>query len=261
MYTILSNQSIGIIDLSNLHPNTISNIVPLDNLTVDSEDEMIVNNNTHKIYFSGWDTENSNYYIYVISVDHWGEIASRIPVHGYVSDITVNIVTNMIYAVIEHNTIYAINGSSDKMIEVVDKFNYINNISVDPVTNTTYVVAASSSSPYDSIYAIKSLSNGSSRRIAEIPIGNSVDELSLDFIAKKVYVSTLYPNNIVYVIDGKKNELTDKFYVQGKILALDVNPESNIVYVVIRGPDSVITVDGKTNTNTKIGFSSLNANG
>jgi YVTN family beta-propeller protein len=115
-------------------------------------------------------------------------------------------------------------------------------ISVNPSTNTVYVVNSGS----NTVSVIDGKTNTVMGNITtdKDPIAVSVNpSTNMAYVANR-------DGDTVSVIDGKTNTVMGNIKVGGSPWAVSVNPSTNVAYVANYDGDTVSDIDGKTNTVT-----------
>jgi DNA-binding beta-propeller fold protein YncE len=165
----------------------------------------------------------------------------------------------MIYA-LGHNSsslsdsVSIIDGKTNKVVDDIILLNKIGSfISVNPQTNMIYAVGTNSSSLSDSVSIIDGKTNKvgvDNITLRQPPSDISVNQqTNMIYAAGSGYISSYGVGfGSVSVIDAKTNKVVDDITLTHVASSeyIDVNPKTNIVYVVSSTSDSVTAINGTT---------------
>ena len=75
----------------------------------------------------------------------------------------------------------------------------------------------------------------------QIPAGANLIGLSVNQNTNLIYASDI-TNDVLYVIDGANNEIMEVIKVGDHPIAVDINPETNTIYVVNEYSNSISVI-------------------
>jgi YVTN family beta-propeller protein len=152
----------------------------------------------------------------------------------------------------DNNAISIIDGKTNKVVDTI-RVNKPSYISVNPQTNMIYAAGYNFSSFSDFVSVIDGKTNTVVDDITldQPASGISVNpETNIIYAAGANYISSygIYSGS-VSVIDGETNKVVDYITLDhvASIDHIDVNPKTNIVYIVSSTSDSVTAINGTTN--------------
>jgi YVTN family beta-propeller protein len=179
--------------------------------------------------------------------------AGRLPtlsavIPGPAAAITVNPNTGRVYVAHAHGehqggapgSVTVIEGSSQKIIDVITVGRAASAITVDPTRDRIYVTDAESD-------AVSIIDGQSHRILKSITVGDQPKAVAADPAKNRIYVANLRSND-VSVIDGSTGIVVARVLVGAAPLALAVNPLNGRVFVPNANDDSVTVIDGSTNS-------------
>jgi YVTN family beta-propeller protein len=227
----------------------------VDEITLDQPaSDISVNPQTNMIYVAGYDLG----FVYVID-GKTNKVVDEITLDQPASDISVNPQTNMIYAVGTNSSslsdsVSIIDGKTNKVVDDIILLNKIGSfISVNQQTNMIYAVGTNSSSLSDSVSIIDGKTNKvgvDNITLRQPPSDISVNQqTNMIYAAGSGYISSYGIGfGSVSVIDAKTNKVVDDITLTHIASSeyIDVNPKTNIVYVVSSTSDSVTAINGTT---------------
>jgi YVTN family beta-propeller protein len=220
--------------------NGTTNQIPID-ISVDNNiRDLYVNPETNMLYVSDFDS-NAVYIIHGNEIEAIlkGPESPSISVNEPTIDIDINPQTNMIYAATS-DSITIINGTTNKVVDSIRDVTDLVSISSNPQTNMIY--AASS----DSITIINGTTNLLVNEIT--PDSDAIfEKVNVNPQTNMIYITgyTFYldtdsVSGFVSVIDGRTDQLVKNITMDSDMTPtdIDVNPETNLIYVVGRNDSS-----------------------
>jgi YVTN family beta-propeller protein len=193
------------------------------------------NPKTNLVYVTCWESywdETKTDSVYVIKASD-NSISDIIPVGTFPSSIAVNENNNKVYVSnYGSNSITVIDGTTNTVLSTISDINYNPyRVAIDSHTNMVYVTAANTlvviDGSTDKIQSIIQLSRFDPNGIAINPIDH------------RAYISHDFTNSIS-VVDTLENKLVDVLTVGDRVFGLDVNPNTNLLYVSNLGGISVL---------------------
>ncbi len=173
---------------------------------------------------------------------------------GNLFDIAINPVSNKIYVADQSTaSVIVIDGQNDIVVNQITMLNSPVNVSVNPVTNLVYVVERDGSSQQALDNAAVRIIDGTNDTLTPTIVSlPSAWRLTINPATNKIYVAASSYNNsgLIRVIDAANNHtLTTIAFIPGlepNVIAL--NPATNQLYVFEGGSNTVMVIDGQTDT-------------
>lgn len=147
------------------------------------------------------------------------------------------------------NAIYAVNPTTGAVVANISVESYPRDVVVDPSNGLVYVVNQGS----DSVSVIDGSTN---KVVATIPVGRNPVEIAVNPKTGLLYVPAELSHQLM-VIDGSKNAVVAEVTIgcngpcgnasTGVPNSVEVNPSTDMVYVVANGVNSLYAVNGSTN--------------
>jgi YVTN family beta-propeller protein len=227
--------------------------------------DIVINDNSNKVY-----VENGTKRISVIDASKNKIVENLTFGNSTLSGVSINPNTNTVYvASIANNTLYVINGTTDRAIANVTLGDYSNNtgtsiyqlsvpskVLVNPTTNIIYVLHP----PSDTLYIINGTTN---RAIANVTILVGLRDVSNDLdlpldprstLAISQLTNTIYlmrPDlGIIYVINGTTNRAIVNGTLNDIPISMSIDPLLQKMYVIkesMANSSSLSIIDTKTN--------------
>jgi YVTN family beta-propeller protein len=171
----------------------------------------------------------------------------KVPVQTEGDILATNPNTNTIYVLGGFGNISLINGSTNKVENVIETEMLLAGLDVNPITNKIYAVTFGS--PYQVLVIDGSIKNNTGI-LKYIPIEESANEIAVNPDTNKIYVSRGVYNlpKEISVIDGSKDIIVDKIQVKDVgMFGLFLNSDINTIYTANHVNSSLLAIDGKTN--------------
>jgi YVTN family beta-propeller protein len=161
-------------------------------------------------------------------------------------EIVINPNTNMIYATALGSTsVLVISGDSSSQVATISLSRSVNDIAVNPTTNLIYLTTASS----NSVIVIDGNANNA---ISEISLQHYALSIAVNPVTNMLYVShgnSQAYSNLISVIDGDTNSVVSSIQLDSSSYGdLDVNENTNMVYLAGHFSNSLSVIDGGNNT-------------
>jgi DNA-binding beta-propeller fold protein YncE len=182
---------------------------------------------------------------------------------------TIDEKANKVYGVFANengakNLLYIIDSTQNKVLETIkigsEKNDFLSNIALDPERGILYAAGQhlvkenDTTVAYDTVYVINSTNNKFKRiqLYGETEEGKegSLAGISVNPVTNKIYVGSLYPEGGkpgLYVIDGNTLESVHLEKWQYGIKDIQLDPESNFLYVGAKYDNLVSAIDGSNN--------------
>ena len=162
------------------------------------------------------------------------------------------------------NLIYVIDTVQNKVLDTIkigsDKNDYLSNIALDPERGILYAAGQhlvnenDTTIAYDTLYLINSTNNKFTRiqLYGETEEGKegSLAGISVNPVTNKIYVGSLYPEGGkpgLYIVDGNTLESVYLEKWQYGIKDIQLDPESNLLYVGAKYDNLISTIDESNN--------------
>lgn len=212
------------------------------------------------------------------------QILDEIPLRGYHTGATLDLVQNEIYIAQEFSqTLRVIDGATHKILRElpVAGGSPIGEIAFDSNSNRVYVIrndiqsvaildhrdgALLGTLPIDAHYGdlahnpqterlyissplydkLTVVNTANNTIVAEIPVGKNPKTIALNPATNRIYVSVTN-ENVVAVIDGATNQVLTRISVGELPIGIEVNPLRNRVYVGNFGSKDLSVIDGASN--------------
>ena len=182
---------------------------------------------------------------------------------------TIDEKTNKVYGIFAtekgaKNLLYIIDTTQNKVLDTIkigsEKSDYLSNIALDPERGVLYAAGQhlvnenDTIVAYDTVYVINSTNN----KFKRIPLYGETEEgkegslagISVNPVTNKIYVGSLYPEGGkpgLYVIDGNTLESVYLEKWQYGIKDIQLDPESNFLYVGAKYDNLVSAIDQSNN--------------
>jgi YVTN family beta-propeller protein len=200
-----------------------------------------VNPATNKIY-AGWGNDT------VSVIDGSAETVTKIFIKTNVNPkrVAVNPATNKIYVSCDNTSsnAYVIDGSNNSVTSIGGTYSAILDVVVNPITNRKYIISYTSGK-------LQIIRNDESWKA--INTGTNPQGVAVNPVTNKIFV-TNFGDNTVSVFEGSGDYADAPSYNYSVAAgtnprAVAVNPVTNKIYMVLGGgKDSVVVIDGSTNT-------------
>lgn len=224
-----------------------------------SPSSIALNEKTNFVYVA-----NRNSDTVVVIDGTTNKVVDSITVGFSPADVAVNPNTNFIYVTkLDVGTVSVIDGSTNRIIKNIEiddsiNFHHAGGIAVNENTNKIYVLtnnypAGQASSYYASISIIDGLTNEleSFLKVTDLRVDYDVQDSARDIAINSetntIYVVFMFGD--VYVIDADTNKVSGKMTIgYGKTPhQVEVNEETDMVYVSNFNNQSISVIDGSTN--------------
>jgi len=237
-----------------------ANASPTDSISIGNRDDgyspfdVAVNQATNTVYVTSPDSNT----VSVINATT-NKVVDTITVGITPVEIAVNLNTNLVYVANGNSgTISIIDGSTNKVLKtlsVTDKrdFYSIGGIAVNENTNKVYVLVNNdlAEPAYASILIIDGLTNNLEQtfNVAELRLDYDVRDgargIAVNPETNMIYVTMIFGS--LHVIDGSNNKVVASLATGRMPHQVEVNKETNLVYVSNFNSQSVSVIDGSTN--------------
>lgn len=171
-------------------------------------------------------------------------VIETIPVGTYPLGVAVNPTTDRIYVGNNQSlNVSVIEGATNTVVATVPGINSARDIAVNPTTNRIYVSASSGHR--------LSVIDGTANSVTQIWLDGLPDGVGVNPVTNRIYVSndaSQYWMPSLSIVDGLTEAVIDEVSVGSDPQDVDVNSDTNRVYVAKEYGDNVVVVDGATNT-------------
>jgi YVTN family beta-propeller protein len=171
----------------------------------------------------------------------------NVPLRAQGDILAINPNTNTIYVLGESGDISLINGSTNKVENVIQTEMILASLDINPVTNKIYAITEIS--PYQ-VVVIDGSTRNNTGILKHIPLEDIVDEIAVNPDTNKIYVSRGAYNapKEISVIDGSNDTIADKIEVKDVgMFGLFLNSDKDTIYTANTVNSSLLAIDGKTN--------------
>jgi len=162
------------------------------------------------------------------------------------------------------NLIYVIDTAQNKVLDTIkigsEKNDFLSNIALDPERGILYAAGQhlvnenDTTIAYDTLYLINSTNN----KFMRIQLYSETEEgkegslagISVNPVTNKIYLGSLYPEGGklgLYIVDGNTLESVYLEKWQYGIKDIQLDPESNLLYVGAKYDNLISTIDGSNN--------------
>ena len=170
----------------------------------------------------------------------------KVPVHTQGNTLAINPNTNTLYVLGGFGNISLINGSTNRVEDVIQTEMSLESMDVNPITNKIYAITGF---PYQ-VLVIDGSTKSNMGILKHIPIEEWANEIAVNPDTNKIYVSRgvyTLPKEIL-IIDGSEDRIVDKIQVKDVgMFGLFLNSNTNTIYTANTVNSSLLAIDGKTN--------------